>query len=191
MKAYNTVVLTLILAALLAIAVFLFKLIKTDAPIINPTDMQSQRDEAIDSKDEIIQIPTPTPAPDNTPQIIGPPISKEVGNIEGKLCYPSEYIPAMDIYIQNVNLKSYDHVQTAENQGTYKMEGLQAGTYVAYAYPVNGEDYGGGYTNAVPCGLLASCTDHKLIEVEVKVNQTTDGVDICDWYGAEIPPKGN
>ena len=187
---------TLILVALVAIAIFLFRLIKADVPMADPSETQSQRQETADEIDEtnndkVMESPTDELIPSDKPQIIGPPISKNTGNVEGKLCYPSEFIPAMDIYVQNTLTQNFDHIATQENQSTYALEGLQPGNYIAYAYRQDSAELGGGYTYAVPCGLTVSCTNHELIKFEVTADETTSEVDICDWYGAEIPEKPN
>jgi Tol biopolymer transport system component len=47
---------------------------------------------------------------------------------------------------------------------------------------------GGGYTQAVPCGLTAECTDHSLIPVAITPGQITSGADLCDWYDPRTLP---
>lgn len=174
MKAYNTVVLTFILVALVAIAVFLFKLVKTDEPVTNPIETHTERANDATYNEVVVDNPANEEMVKNnnvqTPQIIGPPITKETGNVSGKLCYPSEGIPEMSVYIQSKLTKNFDIVDIKENQQTYSIEGLQPGEYTAFAYPKDTEEFGGGYTKAVPCGLNVNCTDHSLIEFTVNVN---------------------
>lgn len=115
------------------------------------------------------------------------------GSVSGSLSYPSEFIPAMQIVFFNVNDPSqWWYLSTAENTSVYQFDGLPAGTYYVVAY-VAGGDYGGGYTQAVPCGISVNCNDHSLIPVVVTGGQVTVGVDPQDWYAPEgtFPPNPN
>lgn len=115
------------------------------------------------------------------------------GSISGHLSYPSEFIPAMQIVVFDVNNTiQWFYQATSENTNTYQFDGLPAGTYFVVAY-VTGGDFGGGYTQAVPCGLSVECTDHSLIPVAVSGGQVTTGVDPQDWYAPEgtFPPNPN
>jgi len=85
--------------------------------------------------------------------------------------------------------------QVVVNQGKFHILGLPSGDYyvlvtwqpaviatsasptVAY-----GDRFGGAYTQAVLCGLLATCIDHSLIAVTVRAGQTTSGIEVSDWY---------
>ncbi len=107
------------------------------------------------------------------------------GSIAGSLSYPSEFIPALQIVAFNVNdTNQWFSLSTAENTNTYQFDGLPAGAYIVVAY-VNGGDYGGGYTQAVPCGLRVECTDHNLIPVMVSGGKVTEGIDPGDWYAPD------
>jgi hypothetical protein len=126
------------------------------------------------------------------PEGVEPP-APATGSISGSLSYPSEFIPAMQIVAFNVNdTNQWFYLSTAENTNTYQFDGLPAGAYIVVAY-VAGGDFGGGYTQAVPCGLSVECTDHNLIPVMVSGGQVTSGVDPQDWYAPEgtFPPNPN
>ena len=114
------------------------------------------------------------------------------GIISGKICYPSDYLPAMTLYFESTTDDRLISYPTHEGQDSYAIE-LEPGTY--YAYVRLPEDIlgGGMYSEAVPCGLEVACTDHSLIPVIVKSKQETSGVDVCDWYAppGEVPlPPG-
>jgi CSLREA domain-containing protein len=123
--------------------------------------------------------PSPTPTP-------------SLGTIEGTLCYPSEGIPPMELFFEEVNTQVVEQLSHPGGTNTYSVDVLP-GTYVAYAWRT---DYliGGAYTQAVPCGLSVNCVDHSLIQFQVVAGQTTSGVDICDYYGdpgfVPQPPGG-
>jgi hypothetical protein len=113
------------------------------------------------------------------------------GDVEVGLCFPSEMIPPMTVYLENVTTQEVTFVPTIENQPPMTIP-VPEGTYVAYAW-LSDFVYGGSYSQSVPCGLSVSCTDHSLIEFQVVANQTTPGVEICDWYtnAGDIPfPPG-
>ncbi len=127
--------------------------------------------------------PSPAPPSTDTPE-------PTTGTISGRVCYPSEFIPAMTAYFVESSTNTVNQLPIAENQGTYSID-LPPGTYVAYAW-MDGFTFGGSYSQAVPCGLTISCTDHSLIPVNLTAGSVITDVDLCDWYGESgdvpIPP---
>ena len=123
---------------------------------------------AIEVESPSIAAPSPTPVP-------------IVGTIEGLLCYPSEGVPPMNLYFEEVNTQSIETFGHPGGSMDYSVE-VPAGTYVAYAWTLD-FGIGGAYTQAVPCGLTVNCSDHSLIQFQVQAGQTTAGIDICDYYG--------
>lgn len=116
--------------------------------------------------------------------------NNEFGTVKGKLCYPSEMVPALDLFFMNIETKEVIVKHTKDNTQSYSYKDIPVGKYNVYAYePREESEMGAGYTNYVVCGMKESCSDHKLTIVEVKPNQITKNVDICDWYGAIIPKK--
>ena len=114
------------------------------------------------------------------------------GLVSGRICYPSDDLPAMKLYFESTTDDRLISYQTQEGQNTYTVE-LEAGTYHAYIWLPEDVLGGGMYSKAVPCGLKVDCTDHSLIPVIVKPKQETSGVDVCDWYAppGEVPlPPG-
>ncbi len=97
--------------------------------------------------------------------------SRLSGSVTGRVCFPSEQIPPMVIYIQKVNSNWIMEVPVAQNQTEY-WAAVEPGTYIAYAW-TTGFEIGGAYTYA----------DHTLRSFEVKRGITTEDIDICDWYG--------
>ncbi len=131
-----------------------------------------------------------------TPTLDGPVPLKPEGGITGGLSYPSEGRP--DIMVVAFSTQYYPngnfyYAFTTPSQGTYEMV-LPQGEYyiVAYALDAFGNPMGlaAGYTNAVPCGLNASCTNHSLIAVPVAAGGALGGIDPADWYAPEgsFPP---
>lgn len=131
--------------------------------------------------------PTATSLPPATITVTPTP---EPGSISGRLSYPSEFIPPLRVVAFQVGGFNYRYVDTMTNQATYRITGLPPGVYHVVAYVMDGA-LAGGYTQMVPCGLLASCTDHTLISVEVKAGQDTPNVNPGDWYAPEgtFPPR--
>jgi hypothetical protein len=113
----------------------------------------------------------------------------EMGEVTGQICYPSEFIPPLTLYFEEVStnlVSQFDHSDGSDNYSV----NLFPGTYVAYAYRT-GTSIGGSYSEAVLCGLSVNCTDHTLIEFDVLPGQTTSDIDICDYYGdpGDVPPQ--
>ncbi len=105
------------------------------------------------------------------------------GALSGTLGYPSEGIPPLEVYaFKQGDASAYFKVATAQNQQTFSLTDVAAGTYIVVAYPKDGAGLVGGYTYAVACGLSVECTDHSLVPVVVKAGETTEGVMVKDWY---------
>lgn len=122
------------------------------------------------------------------------PSATEPGSISGSLNYPSESLPAMYVTAFQVGTSAYKYVITNAGQPTYQIDGLAPGTYHIVAYTVGSQSFpaglAGGYTQAVPCGLGANCTDHTLIDILVAAGQAVAGINPADWYLVEgaFPP---
>ena len=128
--------------------------------------------------------PTQTPTFTSTPEAgitATVTATPEPGSISGTLSYPSSFIPPLRVVAFQVNGFNYRYVDTMQNQSTYQITGLAPGLYHVVAYTMDGL-FAGGYTQMVPCGLSASCTDHSLIDVEVKSGQDTPSINPGDWY---------
>ena len=93
------------------------------------------------------------------------------GVVAGKLCYPSEQIPAMTLYLQNMSRNKLFQFSINQHQSSYQFE-VEPGDYMAYAWTLN-FDAAGGYTEV----------DHRLKSFRVSAGNATSGIDICDWYG--------
>lgn len=123
------------------------------------------------------------PKPEGVSVPVAPPVVS-TGSIAGALSYPSEFIPSMQVVAFDQNSGNWYLLTTAEGSGTYQIDNLPVGQYVVVSYLV-GEDYGGGYTAAVPCGLSVDCTDHSLLFVDVLAGQVTSGINPGDWYATD------
>jgi hypothetical protein len=148
------------------------------APLVGTLDV-----DVVAPTDESGEQANPTPLetqPSETP-------SSDLGSIQGNLCYPSEFIPAMTAYFQNQGKGDLTEVEIAENQTSYSAD-LLPGTYIAFAY-THDNALGGIYSEAVACGLMEACTNHAPRPFDVIAGQTTDGIDLCDWYAQDqVPP---
>ncbi|RPI58841.1 MAG: hypothetical protein EHM56_00710 [Chloroflexi bacterium] len=118
-------------------------------------------------------------------QACGGPPAGEAGLIRGKLCYPSEYIPAMTVYARDVDTGDTVTLEVPENTPEYELEVPGEATYQVFAWTVDG--LGGSYSRFVTCGLSVECTDHGLIPVSVGAGQEVSGIDVCDFYGGPVP----
>ncbi len=119
-------------------------------------------------------------------------VVQQTGSISGQLSYPSEMIPAMTVVARNFDDPNlFFVVYTVDHQGDFLFENVPPGTYTVIAYASIGADIAGAYSEAVPCGLLYSCTDHSLIPVMVVSGQETMDITPWDWYAPEgtFPPN--
>ena len=130
---------------------------------------------------------SPDDVPPN-PALLDPQILQPAGAVSGKVCYPSEFIPEMTLYFEEVYSQEITWLLVEENQTNYTVN-LTPGQYTAYAYINSGAPLGGAYSHAVLCGLTAECRDHSLVQFAVNPGETTSSVDICDWYAPDaVPP---
>jgi len=86
----------------------------------------------------------------------------------------------MTAYFQNSTTGAVVELPIAMGQITYTVT-LTPGAYIAFAW-LPDFSFGGMYTNAVPCGLRASCDDHAARPFTVQAGKVTKDIDICDWY---------
>jgi hypothetical protein len=106
------------------------------------------------------------------------------GFIRGHLSYPSEFLPAQRVIAFRVSTMEIEaEVTTEDGQEEYELS-VAAGDYFVVAYLPDGT-FSAGYSQAVPCGLTANCTDHSLIAVHVDAGQVVEGIDPQDWYAPE------
>jgi hypothetical protein len=135
---------------------------------------------------------TSTPEPTKGqpfPTMIKPPS----GSITGNVSFPSEVLPKMRVVA--VNIKTGETFSTdVIDQKSYILSDIPLGTYHVMAYLEDKSNaasaQGAGYSNAVPCGLKTNCTDHNLIDVEVREGVPTSGINPGDWYApaGSFPP---
>lgn len=104
------------------------------------------------------------------------------GVIEGAINYPASSNPPLDIYIQRTD-GSERYAMRTEKGWTRFANAVPVGSYHVFARVAGDESgSGGGFTQAVVCGLHASCDDHTLVVVEVHEGKATKNADIFDWY---------
>ena len=123
-------------------------------------------------------------SPTDISEITVEPIkTKERGKIEGKVCYPSSFIPEGKILVKNTatgEVLSQDFRMEGQNQ-KFVME-LAEGKYVA-AYQPNEMEIMGFYSQcALEMENCATPESHQLKEIKVKPGVTVEKVDICDYY---------
>lgn len=120
------------------------------------------------------------------------------GVVQGKLCFPSEYVPAMNVYLKASGSNMIYKLVSKENELAFTFKKIPEGSYVAFAYTTEAtmldmnnkkSKASGGFTKFVPCGLSVDCKDHALITFKVTKGKTTNAIDICDWYGAIVPKE--
>jgi hypothetical protein len=120
---------------------------------------------------------TASPEPTQTATLTPTPL---IENVSGRICYPSEEIPAMTVFFQDQGDDQVIELLVESGQDSYGVH-LPEGTYQAYAW-LNDFSRGGLYSNAVPCGLKAGCDDHSALAFQVTASQIVENIDLCDWY---------
>ncbi len=129
-----------------------------------------------------LEVGVETSTPVNAEVTITPepvtPIALSTGTVTGRICYPSEFIPAMTAYFQHASSGTLTELAIAENQLTYTAE-LAPGTYRAFTWA---ETYqvASAYTAYTVCGFADTCTDHHLQSFEVIAGQELTNIDLCD-----------
>jgi hypothetical protein len=119
--------------------------------------------------------------------------SVQPGSIAGHLSYPGDFIPELRVVAFAAGEPGqYYYVDTVQNQSVYQILNVPAGTYHVIAYLLDPtSEQSGGYSRAVPCGLLDTCKDHTLLDVSVASRQATGNIDPADWYApvGTYPPR--
>jgi hypothetical protein len=136
----------------------------------------------------------PSPAATPTP-------SDSSGAIAGHVSTPSEVIVPQLVYAISTAGAAHGaySTETLWGQSTYTINRVAPGAYYIYSArrPLQcgetGTFVGALYSEAVKCGLDASCTSHKPVKVMVGANATTRAIDVTDYYSPDptipIPPS--
>ena len=106
------------------------------------------------------------------------------GAIAGALSYPSESVPAMRVCAFELANGTPYCTSTTKQQAVYRIDAVPRGDYLVVAFPQEGGDAPGGYSECVP-KLDAGCADHALRAVVVNPGATTSNIDPADFYAAE------
>ncbi|MFC1756231.1 hypothetical protein ACFLZK_02450 [Patescibacteria group bacterium] len=181
MKYYLYLILTLIFASLLGIGYLLYKNLEETRMAV-----KENVNRMIDETSDKLFVS----ATDDTGTVLVESNGHKdpMGTISGEVCYASESIPPLTLYFENVETGDVATLETELNQSNYEID-IIPGTYIAYAYVQGIDDNPGGYTESVTCGLTEDCIDHTLLDIEVVDKGLASDIDVCDWYGAEVPEQ--
>jgi len=107
--------------------------------------------------------------------------------VEGYIGYPSDYVPEMEVYLENIEsgiLFKQVVAVSFDGESRYSFNDVPDGKYIAYAVPTEEgmEVFIGGSTNAVLCGLKAECVDHDYIYLDERKGAHLKNINIYDWY---------
>ena len=105
----------------------------------------------------------------------------ENGKIKGSYSYPSDYIPD-DIEACVSNIDTNQMTCGPTRSGDEFTFDLPPGKYRIWAQTEDNAGYRAYYSQAVRCGLTASCNDHTPIVLNLEAGETIDGVRPHDWY---------
>jgi hypothetical protein len=130
----------------------------------------------------------------STPSVktASPPTPPESGFIKGNMAYPSEGIPGVMVACAE-NIETEETICSEKRKGwqervSYSLQ-LRPGKYRVYGKLLPGDDSVGDtqnervyYTEYMKCGMEASCTSHKRIQLEVRPGETISGITVGDWW---------
>jgi hypothetical protein len=157
----------------------------------------------------IVYAPQPTRSVTSTQIIVTPPISITLsptstpsiamtGTVTGTLCYPSSLVPKGTITAKNITTSeiiTQDYPGTPSGAGTTYTLSLKPGTYHMKYAPQDYATVIGYYTDYSSCvgnPENANCTGQKtrpLLPVVITAGNTTNNVNLCDYYyPPESPP---
>lgn len=127
----------------------------------------------------VVSTPTPTPTPGS-------------GFIEGSMAYPADAIPGVMVACaENVETSATVCSEKRDNweEGVHYSLKVPPGRYFVYGTLVAGDDSVGEmrgkkafYTDYMKCGMGSNCSSHRRIVVEVKADQTLNGIIVGDWW---------
>jgi uncharacterized protein YraI len=164
----------------------------TEDPIATPTEEPTAtptEEPTATPTEEPTATPTeePTATPTEEPTITPTSPVMAAGTVSGNICLPEETATtSMVLYFDEVTTGELIMLPLQVNQTSYRVS-LPVGTYVAYVWANKGTA-GGGYTEAVVCGLDdPTCTDHDLRPFRVQAGTRTSNIHICDWESDAIP----
>jgi hypothetical protein len=110
-------------------------------------------------------------------------VSGTTGTVVGKVCYPSEGIPAGVIRAKNVDTGEIESLNHPMDTPTFSFN-LKSGIYKLRFEPGGNSIFPGYYTSC--SGAEQSCQDSKKqrfsIPVTVDSGKVTSGVKLCDFY---------
>lgn len=108
-------------------------------------------------------------------------LQPDSGVITGKLSYPSEAIPAQDIFAKDIATGKTYSTTTKFGQSSYLLI-VPPGSYSVFAYTAGDAKFGAAYTRFVTCGGEAQCVDHALLPVTLTAGAIAKDIDVTDWY---------
>lgn len=116
----------------------------------------------------------------------------ETGTVTGKLCYPSDFQPAGEVRAKNLSTEEVYIEKVSRKAGVYSFN-LKPGRYILkfMATETWASKAPGYYSTCSKYLDTMDCKDWESWEplpVEVIVSQTTEGIDLCDFYYV-IPEK--
>lgn len=116
------------------------------------------------------------------------PTLGENGAIDGRLSYPSDFIPPLRVVAFSLDTDDYYEVYSPLNAVSYRITDLPPGTYHVLAYLVDAEwDYCAAFTQYAKCDYWTWDCEYdlellnELAEVTVFPGQIVRKVDLMDW----------
>jgi hypothetical protein len=107
-------------------------------------------------------------------------------SIDGTIGFPSEYVPAMQVYARDVDTSHLASLATRQDQIHFRFE-LPVGRYVFFAVPdePGAPEIYGAHTSYSDCLLRdpkGECSDHTLAIVALSAGRRAVNVKLDDWF---------
>ena len=117
-------------------------------------------------------------------------LQPDSGVLTGRLSFPSEGIPAQDVFAKDIATGKTYQTRTVRGQSRYLLI-VPPGTYAVFAYPAGDAQFGAAHTRFVTCGGDAQCVDHALTPVTLTAGAIASDIDVTDWVASPggAPPR--
>ena len=107
--------------------------------------------------------------------------SQPLAKVEGKLIYPSDYLPSLRVCATTIDSKQRYCVKTKEGQATFSME-IPPNQYMFSAQNDNSSMIAWMTSFNIDCGAACANNPIHVLRVDVESWRTTTEICPCDWY---------
>ena len=108
--------------------------------------------------------------------------SQQLAKVEGKLIYPSDYLPSLTVCATAIDSDQRYCIKTKEGQATFSMK-IPPNKYIFSAQNDNNSSMIAWMTSFnIDCGAACANNPIHVVRVDVESWRTTTEICPCDWY---------